>query len=253
MRHLLESIKITLYPIIHVFKLLLGLTSEEAILEEKIKLIITKSKKTKIESMRETLESEKEKDTSTTEHDKELRLIRINASLFEVEFSIKNLEKNKRYSPLAIVFDIIPFGNILISTLSNINNVKKNENKAYNTVIEAVIINRIAKDYKSYLFLIISIIALTLMSFLNYLDLFYIAIPIVLILLLHLNQRIIKTRIKKGWYGNNYYEAFEIIKYIDEHFDKNDFFNDDGMKSIFPKAEKDSKTYEHDGVLGRKV
>jgi len=141
------------------------------------------------------------------------------------------------------------FSNLLYESLTERKN-NDAETKEYNSVIESLIISRIAKDYKSYIYLLFSSIFILASSIYNSLNIVYIFVPILLSSLLYINQMIIKYRISKGWYGNNYYEAKEIIDYITQHYDKDDFFDGGKLKDIFPEVKKEDSTYSDivDGV-----
>jgi hypothetical protein len=59
-----------------------------------------------------------------------------------------------------------------------------------------------------------------------------------LILLLHVNERIFAFRVAKGLYGNNDYEAREILHFILSHADKQDFSDNDGLKKVLPAEQQ---------------
>ncbi|MCI5142119.1 MAG: hypothetical protein D3909_10455, partial [Candidatus Electrothrix sp. ATG1] len=69
--------------------------------------------------------------------------------------------------------------------------------------------------------------------------------------LLHLNQKIIEYRVRKGLYGKNEYEAREMIAYILSYSDKSDFSDGDKLKELFPETvEEESKEAAFEGSLG---
>lgn len=121
----------------------------------------------------------------------------------------------------------LSFINPLIKSLYNL----KEDNEKHNSVIESVIFERIRKDNKAYVYLLSSLVIVIFLK----INISYTFIPLLLMSLLFLNQQIISYRIGNGWYGKNYYEAKEILRYINSHFNKDDYFDGGGLKNIFPE------------------
>lgn len=116
-----------------------------------------------------------------------------------------------------------------------------NKNIDKSTIIGIMVNKKIDKDIKAYLLLIASLIAYSLLCFLSILSFNYFGFSLIILFIsfISLNQKMLEIRIKKGLYGNNQYEAQEIIAFIEEHSDKSDFTNSDGTKKLMPDLEKE--------------
>lgn len=90
---------------------------------------------------------------------------------------------------------------------------------------------------KAYAYLLTSLCigtVLHLTSTINHSYLLGITLPLLLILSLTVNQKILEYRINKGYFGNNASEAKEFISFISAHSDKSDFNDGDKMKKLLP-------------------
>lgn len=67
--------------------------------------------------------------------------------------------------------------------------------------------------------------------------------------LIHLNQKILEFRIRKGFYGKNEYEAREMVSFLLNHSDKTDFTNGDDLKKLFPVVKESERETECLGGL----
>jgi hypothetical protein len=125
-------------------------------------------------------------------------------------------------------------------------NDKSNAN--HDTIIEIVLYKKIIRDTKSYLVMGLTVLLLILVHLTLGISQNYIIIPILIIFLLYVSQLLVSYRVKKGWYGNNSYEALEILKYINDYKNKDDFFDGNSLKKIFPNPEL--KNTENSSILG---
>lgn len=65
-------------------------------------------------------------------------------------------------------------------------------------------------------------------------------VPLVLLLGLTANQRLLQFRVSRGYFGNNASEAAEFIRFIQSHSDKSDFNDGDRMRRLLPEQERDA-------------
>lgn len=102
------------------------------------------------------------------------------------------------------------------------------------TVIGMLLGERIERDTKSYIYLLIALLASLLFPLVSSISINFWVVGIVLLMfsLLTLNHKVIEYRVTNGYYGSNEYEAREIIAYIETHSEPDDF-NSDGRKRVF--------------------
>ncbi|EIV1855720.1 hypothetical protein ACWOGY_004313 [Vibrio vulnificus] len=135
------------------------------------------------------------------------------------------------------------------STLKNVMYNDESSEIDKNSIVGMLVGEKIKKDTKSYIFIMISTIISIVLPLLTNSDVNFWLISFLLSLfsLLVLNQKLLEYRITNGFYGSNQYEAREIIGYIEQHSSDDDFtgFND---KKTFPKTQ--SKRQECSGLLG---
>jgi hypothetical protein len=118
-----------------------------------------------------------------------------------------------------------------------------------NSIIGMLVGEKIRKDTKSYIFILISLVfSLAIPLFTSYeINFWLVSFLLLLFSVLVLNQKILEYRISNGFYGNNQYEAREIISYIEKHSSDDDFNGFDNKK-VFPK--KQHREEEYKGILG---
>ena len=113
--------------------------------------------------------------------------------------------------------------------------VSKNEVEE-TTIIGMMMGKKIKKDTRAYLLLFAGLVTYLLFGlFTSQINLFGLMLIILAILALQLNQKVTEYRIKKGFFGTNYYEAREIIQFIVENADEN-FYSGGKIKEILPEA-----------------
>jgi len=62
-------------------------------------------------------------------------------------------------------------------------------------------------------------------------------LPLLLIIALFSNQKLLEFRVSRGLFGNNSSEALELIRFVKAHSDKSDFSDGDKMRKLLPDAE----------------
>lgn len=114
---------------------------------------------------------------------------------------------------------------------------KKKEKET--TIVGMILGNKIKSSSISYSILFGALLVhLIFLKFsFNEVNGFFIFIVSIGMLLTYLDQKLIILRINKGWYGRNEYEAREIIDYIINHSNKDDFTDGDGLKKVLPNAQ----------------
>ena len=114
------------------------------------------------------------------------------------------------------------------------------------TIVGMLVGKRMKSDAKSYAYLMSALVIYTISSVFglgSYSAYFYLFIFTMLSGLM-INQKVLEYRITKGLYGSNSYEAREIIGYIEDHSDPDDFYNGDDRKRIFQEAVEDAPREE---------
>jgi hypothetical protein len=131
--------------------------------------------------------------------------------------------------------------NLVVSIiLKFINNVKitKGASTEKNTIVGVMLLNKSKVFAKAYIYLFISLLinifVAIIFPVIGYLPLM---VTLVALGLVYLNQHILEYRIKNGYFGNNEYEAREIIQFITEHRDKSDFTSGGKIKDLLPASE----------------
>lgn len=134
------------------------------------------------------------------------------------------------------------------SALTNVMYNDKSSEIDKNSIVGMLVGDKIRKDTKSYIFIIISlIISIALPLVANYeVNFWLISFLLSLFSLLVLNQKVLEYRISNGFYGTNQYEAREIIGYIEQHSSGDDFNGFDDKKT-FPRDQR--KVQIHGGIL----
>ncbi|MCZ2459169.1 MAG: hypothetical protein LC128_06045 [Chitinophagales bacterium] len=114
--------------------------------------------------------------------------------------------------------------------------VSKNEVEE-TTIIGMMIGKKIKKDTRAYILLFTGLVIYLLLGLFtaqpNLLGLMFFALAI---LALQTNQKVTEYRIRKGFYGTNYYEAREIIQFVVENSDEN-FYSGGKIKKLMPEPE----------------
>lgn len=124
------------------------------------------------------------------------------------------------------------------------NYVSSTDRSAINrsTVVGMLVGNKIKQDTKSYTYLSSALALHVSAVFLGGVELNtgVLALLFTMISGLMINQKVLEYRIKKGLYGTSPYEVREILKYIEEHSDPDDFNDEGGRKKIFQDAVEDA-------------
>jgi hypothetical protein len=107
------------------------------------------------------------------------------------------------------------------------------------TIVEIMVGEKTNKTNKSYIFLLISLLAHFAFAYLTNVNFNSWLVLLILLLMgaLYSNQKILDYRIRKGYYGATEYEAMEIIQFILEHAEDIDFTDGTGTKKLMPDPE----------------
>jgi hypothetical protein len=125
---------------------------------------------------------------------------------------------------------------------SKLNDVRPEEKKA-NTIVGMMLGEKVKKASKAQISLIACLLLhfiLVLFSVVNFSSFLFVVISVG-ILFIHIDQKLVDYRIRKGWYGKNEFEAKEIINFVLSHSNKDDFNDSGGLKRIIPLPEIETK------------
>ena len=142
-----------------------------------------------------------------------------------------------------------------LKALLSIDIIKNNtqEKNAKRSILEVLMINRTGKDYIAYAYILFTLIASIAITMFYSVSPLIILIPLLLAFLIAIYHRLIAYRLKKGWLGNNYYEALEIIQFIDEQDNNSNFFDNGNLKKIFPEISIESQHLPKNEEVGVKT
>jgi len=154
-------------------------------------------------------------------------------------------ERNKSYQKLWFSLN----SGLIDSVLKNIMYNEESTTINKNTIIGMLVGEKIKKDTKSFIYLGLSFLVAILLpvSGLMVINYWLVSFLLFMFSMLTLNQKVLEYRIANGLYGENEYEAREIISYIENHSDSDDFHSG-GDKKIFQEKTKSNPTFN--GVYG---
>ena len=149
---------------------------------------------------------------------------------------------------------LIYLNSSLLSAISKIHedlNDSSNEQKKSKTIVGVMLQEKLKKSMKSQIVLIICFVLNFVLSALSVVSFSYILFILisVMILAIHLDQKLIDHRVRKGWYGKNEFEAKEIINFIVSHANKDDFNDSGGLKRVIPLPEAETER-QSSGIVG---
>jgi len=123
------------------------------------------------------------------------------------------------------------------------------EQKRSKTIVGIMLQEKLKKSTKSQVVLIICFAINLILSALSVVNFSYILLILVsvIILAIHVDQKLIDHRVRKGWYGKNEFEAKEIIDFIVSHANKDDFNDSGGLKRVIPLPEAEK---QGSGIFG---
>jgi hypothetical protein len=149
---------------------------------------------------------------------------------------------------------LIYLNSSLVSAISkiyeNLNDSSIEQNKS-ETIVGVMLQEKLKKSMKSQIILIICFalnLILFALSVVNFSYILFILVS-VMILAIHVDQKLIDHRIRKGWYGKSEFEAKEIINFIVSHANKDDFNDSGGLKQVIPLPEAETEKQDSD-ILG---
>lgn len=130
-----------------------------------------------------------------------------------------------------------------ISTLYKESEGESDEKRKSNTIVGVMLLERLKKSTKLQFILVLCLILNVLISLIPAIEFSYFLLALVSVMLLsiHADQQLIRSRIRKGWYGTNEFEAKEIINFIISHSNKDDFNDSGGLKRVIPLPEADAE------------
>lgn len=109
--------------------------------------------------------------------------------------------------------------------------------EASSSILGLMLGKRMQAYTRAYGYLIASLCAgsiLYMISNTEYSYMLGVTLPLVLICVLTINQKVLEYRINHGYFGNNASEAKEFIYFVYAHSDKSDFSDGDRMKKLMP-------------------
>lgn len=135
------------------------------------------------------------------------------------------------------------------SLLSAILRVYENSNdskKKYGnseTIVGLMLQERLKNSTKLYVVLFGCLFLYLILNLVSVVDFSYILFSLFsfMILLTHVDGKLIDRRVRKGWYGKNEFEAREIIDFIISHSSTDDFNDSGGLKRVIPLPEVEPK------------
>lgn len=141
---------------------------------------------------------------------------------------------------------VVYLNSSLISAISKIYEDSKDPAERHNkskTIVGVMLQDKLRKSTKSQLILITCLALNFILSSLSLVNFSYVLLSLVSILMLciHLDQKLIDYRVRNGWYGKNEFEAKEIINFIISHSNKDDFNDSGGLKRVIPLPEVEAE------------
>jgi hypothetical protein len=137
---------------------------------------------------------------------------------------------------------VIYLNSSLISAItkihSKLNDVLPEEKKS-NTIVGMMLGEKLKKASKAQISLIACLLLhfnLVFLSVVTFSSFLFVVISVG-ILSIHMDQKLVNYRIRKGWYGKNEFEAKEIINFILSHSNKDSFNDSGGLKRTIPLPE----------------
>lgn len=113
---------------------------------------------------------------------------------------------------------------------------KKNKHKrkeAIETVTELFLAKSKIENLRAKFIAVIGIIVLTIASLLYSQSLLACIIPITFFIILEVKIRVLEFRVTNGFFGNNRLEALQLLQFITDKKNKDDFDNKNGKRKIF--------------------
>jgi len=149
---------------------------------------------------------------------------------------------------------LIYLNSSLVSAISKIYedlNDSSIEQKKSKTIVGVMLQEKLKNAMKSQIILITCFALNLILSALSVVNFSYILCIFisVMILAIHVDQKLIDHRVRKGWYGKNEFEAKEIINFIVSHANKDDFNDSGGLKRVIPLPEAETEK-QGSGILG---
>ncbi|MCR9415162.1 hypothetical protein WKI44_08840 [Vibrio alginolyticus] len=154
-------------------------------------------------------------------------------------------ERNSRYRKIWFFLN----SGLVDSVVKNIVYNEETTEIDKNTIIGMLVGEKIKKDTKSYIYIFLSFLIAILLPLTGVIEISYWLLAFLLFMfsMLALNQKVLEYRISNGLYGGNEYEAREIISYIENHSNPDDFYNG-GERKVFQKSKGHDEVFN--GLYG---
>ncbi|HDS9944881.1 TPA: hypothetical protein QH961_004692, partial [Escherichia coli] len=105
--------------------------------------------------------------------------------------------------------------------------------EAIETVTELFLAKSKIENLRAKFIAVIGIIVLTIASLLYSQSLLACIIPITFFIILEVKIRVLEFRVTNGFFGNNRLEALQLLQFITDKKNKDDFDNKNGKRKIF--------------------
>lgn len=124
---------------------------------------------------------------------------------------------------------------LMSSLLQNVLSATDRSAINQSTIVGMLVGKKMRQDTRSYVFLFSGIFLHVVLSLFDVVQInpWLIGFLMFMVGALAVNQKVMEYRIKYGLYGSTPYETREILKFIDEHTEKDDFGDGDGKRKIF--------------------
>ena len=148
-----------------------------------------------------------------------------------LEAAIFILENNEKVVEKLIIRRAIK---IVVMQKHTANKHKTNKRKeAIETVTELFLAKSKIENLRAKFIAVIGIIVLTIASLLYSQSLLACIIPITFFIILEVKIRVLEFRVTNGFFGNNRLEALQLLQFITDKKNKDDFDNKNGKRKIF--------------------
>jgi len=150
------------------------------------------------------------------------------------------LSRNKLFSSFSLYVSSSLVSSIYALTTKLIKEGEEDSRSKNELTIVGIMLGNKVKTYsKNQLILCLSLISYIGISF--YLDLplnsLFVFIISFMIFLIYLDQKLLEYRIANGIYGKNKFETLELLSFIENHPDKDDFNDGNGYKKILSERQ----------------
>lgn len=169
-----------------------------------------------------------------------------------LEASIYILENNENFLEKILIKRAIKF-EVMRRNLLNINKQKINKRKdAKETVTELFLAKSKVENLRAKFIAVIGLAALTIASLFYSQSLLVCIVPIAFFIILEVKIRVLEFRVTNGFFGTNRLEALQLLQFITDKKNKNDFDDKNGKRKVFVdllRVEKSKVFNSENGVF----